>query len=144
MTVPDAVLVYDGDCPYCSVAARALARLDDVAAISWYDPAAQAFLEAQFGETPFAMFLVDRRRDRVYGGRSAARELATRAGTPSLVGTLVRDNYDRIARAVGVASGRGRDPDDYHDTYRLTADGEALFERLASAADPRPTELVGR
>jgi predicted DCC family thiol-disulfide oxidoreductase YuxK len=143
MNSPDAVLVYDGDCPYCSVAARALARLDDVVAISWYDPTAQAFLEAQFDGTPFAMFLVDRRRSRVYGGRSAARELATRAGTPSLVGSLVRDNYDRIAAAVGAASGRGRDPDDFHDVYRLADDAAALYERLVSAADSRPAELVG-
>ncbi len=143
MTSPDAVLVYDGDCPYCSIAARALRRLDDVAAVSWYDPAAQAFLSAQFGETPFAMFLVDRARDRVYGGRSAARELADRAGTPGIVGALVRDNYDRIAAAVGVASGRGRDPDDANEMYPLTDEGRARFDDLLAAADPKPADLVG-
>lgn len=29
----DAVLIYDGECAYCSVAASALKRLDDVEAI---------------------------------------------------------------------------------------------------------------
>jgi hypothetical protein len=143
MTAPDAVLVYDGDCPYCSIAARALRRLDDVAAVSWYDAAAQAFLSAQFGETPFAMFLVDRAQDRVYGGRSAARELADRAGTPGIVGALVRDNYDRIAAAVGVASGRGRDPDDASEVYPLTDEGRARFDDLLAAADPKPDLLEG-
>ena len=138
----DAVLIYDGECPYCSVAARTLEALDRVGAISWYDEAAQAFLDAQFGETPFAMFLVDRRRGRVYAGRSAAEELADRAGTPGIVGSLVRDNYDRIANVVGAASGRGRDPDDYHEIYQLSEDAAGLFERLVAAASEQPESIV--
>jgi hypothetical protein len=137
----DAVLVYDGECAYCSVAAKALRRLDDVGALSWYDDAAQSFLRAQFGETPFAMFLVDRRLGRVYGGGHAAKELADRAGTPEIVGSLVRDNYDRIARAVGTASGRDRDPDDFHDSYPLTDGARALFDELVARAEERPDDL---
>jgi hypothetical protein len=128
------VLIYDGECPYCSVAARALEELDDVGAISWYDEPAQRFLDAQFGGTPFAMVLVDSVEKRVYAGRSAAQELADRAGMPGIVGSLVRDNYETIARVVGLASGRGRDPDDYHDTYDLTADGATRFDDLADAS----------
>jgi hypothetical protein len=138
----DAVLIYDGECPYCSVAARALESLEKVGAISWYDDAAQSFLGAQFDEAPFAMFLVDRRRNRVYAGRSAAEELADRAGTPGIVGSLVRENYDRIARVVGLASGRGRDPDDYHDIYPLGDAAAASFGRVASAAAARPEALA--
>ncbi|GGJ02954.1 hypothetical protein GCM10008995_10930 [Halobellus salinus] len=138
----DAVLIYDGECPYCSVAARTLEALDRVGAISWYDDDAQAFLGAQFGEAPFAMFLVDRRRERVYAGRSAAEELADRAGTPGVVGALVRDNYDRIATVVGIASGRGRAPDDYHDIYRLDDEASALFDRLAAAAAEQPESIA--
>jgi hypothetical protein len=130
----DAVLVYDGDCPYCSVAAVALRKLRSIGAVSWYDDEAQEFLQAQFGETPFAMFLVDRRRNRVYAGRSAAEELAERAGTPGIVSSLVRDRYDDIARVVGLASGRGRDPDDYHEIYPLDDDAAALFDALAARA----------
>lgn len=138
----DAVLIYDGECPYCSVAARTLEALDTVGAISWYDDAAQAFLDAQFGDTPFAMFLVDRRRERVYAGRSAAKELADRAGTPEIVGSLVRDNYDRIAAVVGAASGRGRDPDDYHDIYQLDEGASTLFDRLVTASRDRPESIA--
>ncbi|MDS0299019.1 DCC1-like thiol-disulfide oxidoreductase family protein [Halogeometricum sp. S1BR25-6] len=141
MSEYESVLVYDGECPYCSVAARALRELDDVGAISWYDDAAQAFLERQFGEAPFAMVLVDRREGRVYAGRSAAEELAERAGTPGLVSSLVRDNYDRIARVVGAASGRGRDPDDYHEAYDLTDDAAARFDALVDSAAERPAAL---
>jgi predicted DCC family thiol-disulfide oxidoreductase YuxK len=138
----DAVLIYDGECPYCSVAARALKKLDDVAAISWYEETAQRVLEAQFGETPFAMVLVDRRLNRVYAGRSAAKELADRAGMPGIVGSLVRDNYERIADVVGKASGRGRDPDDYHDEYPLADDVRALFDDLVDASEDRPEALA--
>jgi predicted DCC family thiol-disulfide oxidoreductase YuxK len=141
MRAYSAVLVYDGECPYCSIAAKALENVDDVGAISWYDDAAQSFLEAQFGETPFAMFLVDRDRGRVYGGRAAAQELADRAGMPGIVGSLVRDNYDRIAKAVGAASGRGRDPDDYHETYPLGDAARDHFDALVENAAARPAEL---
>ena len=138
----DAVLIYDGECPYCSVAARTLEALDRVGAISWYDDDAQALLDAQFGEAPFAMFLVDERRERVYAGRSAAKELADRAGTPGIVGSLVRDNYDRIAKVVGVASGRGRAPDDYHEIYPLGDDAAALFDGLVAAAAEQPESIA--
>ncbi|SFG80927.1 Predicted thiol-disulfide oxidoreductase YuxK, DCC family [Halopelagius inordinatus] len=137
----DAVLIYDGECAYCSIAAKALRKLDRVGAISWYDDASQAFLEAQFGETPFAMFLVDRREGRVYAGGDAAEELADRAGTPGIVGSLVRDNYDRIAATVGAVTGRDRDPDDYHETYPLADEARALFDGLLESAEERPEAL---
>jgi predicted DCC family thiol-disulfide oxidoreductase YuxK len=132
----DAVLIYDGDCPYCSVAATALRRVEAVGAVPWRGEAAQSFLTAQFDrdEAPFAMFLVDERRGRVYAGRAAAEELAERAGTPNVVGSLVRENYDRIAAAVGAASGRDRDPDDYHAIYPLDAAARERFGALREAA----------
>ncbi len=133
----DSVLIYDGECPYCSVAARALEAIDDIGAISWYDDPAQEFLEAQFGDTPFAMVLVDESEKTVYGGRAAAEELTDRAGMPGLVGSLVRDNYESIAKVVGLASGRGRDPDDVHERYELTEAGAAAFEALVANSQDR-------
>jgi hypothetical protein len=132
----DAVLVYDGECPYCSVAATALRRIDRIGAVSWYDEAARAFLRAQFDAEPFAMVLADRLRGRVYAGRAAARDLADRAGLPSPVGGAVSANYETIAGVVGRLSGRDRDPAPYHDTYRLSAAARERFDALAAAADP--------
>lgn len=132
-----AVLIYDGECPYCSIAARALEQVDDIGAISWYDEAAQSFLQAQFDATPFAMVLVDGTTGTVYGGRSAAEELAERAGIPGLVGSLVRENYESIARIVGLASGRGRDPADLHERYELTDTGREAYASLATQAVDR-------
>jgi hypothetical protein len=77
----------------------------------------------------------------VYAGRSAAQELADRAGTPGIVGGLVRENYDRIADVVGTLSGRGRDPADVHDTYPLADEAGDLVPSLRSAADEAPAAL---
>ncbi len=132
MTSP--VLIYDGDCPYCSMAAVALERLDDIAALSWYADPVEAFLHAQFDAQPFAMILVDPGRETVYAGRSAAQELADRAGTPEIVGSLVRQNYETIAGVVGSLTRRGRDPADYHDQYPLAAAAKPNLQRLEVAA----------
>lgn len=137
MSEYDSVLIYDGECPYCSIAARALEEIDDIGAISWYDDAAQEFLEAQFGETPFAMVLVDESEQAVFAGKAAAKQLSDRAGMPGLVGSLVRDNYESIAKVVGLASGRGRDPDDVHERYELTEAGAAAFEALVANSQDR-------
>ncbi|MES3160142.1 MAG: DUF393 domain-containing protein [Halorubrum sp.] len=139
---PDApVLIFDGDCPYCSIAAVALRRLDGVVAVPWNAEPVGPFLDAQFDARPFAMVLVDPAEARVYAGRSAAEELAERAGTPGIVGGLVRDNYDRIASVVGALSGRSRDPDDFHDTCDLTTAAADLVDSLrpAASAPPEPS-----
>jgi len=135
------VLIFDGDCPYCSVAAIALRRLEGVVAVPWEADPVGPFLDAQFGSRPFAMVFVDPVERRVYAGRSAAEELADRAGTPGIVGGLVRDNYDRIADVVGKLSGRGRDPADVHETYRLTDAASDLVDDLRPAASERPEAL---
>ena len=132
------VLIFDGDCPYCSMAAVALRRLEGVEAVPWEADPVGPFLDAQFGARPFAMVLVDPGERVVYAGRSAAEELADRAGTPGIVGGLVRDNYERIAGVVGALSGRGRDPADVHDTYDLNDDAAALVGTLRGAASEPP------
>lgn len=137
----DAVLIYDGECPYCSIAARALERTQRVGAVSWYDDAAQSFLAAQFGETPFAMVLADREEGRVYAGREAARELAERAGFPGAVGSTVGNNYDAIAGFVGKLTGRDREMDPYHDTYDLTDAAREQFDDVAAVATAGPPWL---
>ena len=71
--LPDyhAVLVYDGDCPFCSAASSALRRLDGVGTVPWADEAAQSFLDAQFGDVPFALIFADAVRT-VAGARDEA------------------------------------------------------------------------
>ena len=134
---PDAtrsVLIFDGDCPFCSAAATALRQLDDAGAIPWNDEAAQRFLEAQFGETPFVLAFVDADAERVWVGREAARELCERAGLPVLVGDVVGDNYESIADAVRRVTGVDGEPDPYHGAFSLAADAATRFDALASNA----------
>ena len=129
------VLIYDGDCVYCSVAAKALRRLGDVGAVSWDDETAQRFLHAQFGEEPFAMFLVDLNEETVYAGRTAASELSERAGLPSVASDLVASEYGGISKVVGVASRREREPDDYHGRYDLRDRARPEAESLVETAE---------
>nr|WP_223301806.1 DCC1-like thiol-disulfide oxidoreductase family protein [Haladaptatus sp. R4] len=97
MTEYHAILVFDGDCPFCSAAASVLRRVRGVGAIPWDAEAAQSFLEAQFDATPFALVFADNEEGRVYVGREAARELCERAGVPVLIRDVVGDNYESIA-----------------------------------------------
>lgn len=126
------ILIYDGDCPFCSAASTAMRQLDDVGVAPWDDPAAQAFLEAQFDETPFALFFVDREAERIWAGRAAASELCHRAGMPVLIQDVVDENYETIADAIRFVSGLEREVDPYHDDYPLSADAIALFDDLAA------------
>jgi len=128
------VLVYDGECPFCSAAATALRRVPGVGASSHYDEPAQRFLAAQFSDVPFALVFADVEGERVYVGREAARELCERAGLPVLVSDLVGENYESIADAVRSVAGLDRDPDPYHDALPLTPDARAAFDDLAAAA----------
>ena len=130
----DAVLVFDGECPFCSAAASALRRLPGVGAVAWEHDVAQSFLDAQFDEVPFALVFVDRETERVYVGREAARELCDRAGTPTLVQDIVGDNYESIADAIRTVTGVDGDPDPYHGVYPLADDARERFDDLAANA----------
>ena len=130
-----AILIYDGDCPFCSAASTAVRHLEDVGVIAWDDPAAQAFLEAQFGERPFAMFFVDREVETVWAGKAAARELCHRAGMPVFVEDVVDENYERVADAIRSVAGLESDVDPYNDAYPLADSAADCFGALASKGD---------
>lgn len=128
------VLVFDGDCPFCSAAATALRRVDDVGALKWDHEAARTLLEAQFGDPPFALFLVDRDRRAIWAGEAAASELCDRAGMPVLVQDVVGDNYESLADAIRFVSGVEREPDPYHGRYPLADEAADRFDELAANA----------
>lgn len=133
------VLVYDGECPFCSAAATALRRIPSVGAIAHGDEAARRFLDAQFAEAPFALVFADVEEGRVYTGREAARELCERAGLPVLVSDVVGENYETVADAVRRVAGLDRGPDPYHDVLPMTDAARAAFDDLADAAWSTPT-----
>jgi predicted DCC family thiol-disulfide oxidoreductase YuxK len=141
------VLLFDGDCPFCSAAASALRRLEGVGAVAWSDERAQAFLEAQFGETPFALVFVDAGPDAahdagtVYVGRAAARELCERAGMPALIQDVVGDNYESVADAIRTVTGVEGDPDPYHGTYPLAEGARERVDALADGAGSMPRRM---
>ena len=129
------VLVYDGECPFCSAAATALRRVPGVGAVSHYDEPARRFLEAQFDDVPFALVFADVEEGRVYVGREAARELCERAGLPVLVSDLVGENYESTAEAVRAVAGADREMDPYHDVVPMTDAAREAFCPLADDAE---------
>ncbi|WP_049928511.1 DCC1-like thiol-disulfide oxidoreductase family protein [Halopiger goleimassiliensis] len=128
------ILVYDGDCPFCSAAATAVRQLEEVGIVAWDDPATRRFLEAQFDGTPFALFFVDCETDRIWAGRAAASEVCRRAGMPVLVQDVVDENYERIADAIRFVAGVDRGIDPYHDVYPLSAAASQRVDDLAASA----------
>jgi len=126
------ILLYDGDCPFCSAASTAMRQLEGVGVVPWDEPAAQEFLEAQFGTVPFALFFVDSEAETVWAGRAAASELCERAGMPVLVQDIVGENYERVADAIQSVTGTDREIDPYHDAYPIADDAAALFDELAA------------
>ncbi len=130
----EAVMIFDGECPFCSAAATALRRLDTVGVVPWEDEAAQSFLDAQFGEVPFLLALVDPAEDTIYLGRTAARELCERAGLPEIVGSLVRDNYETVADAVQRTATSEATLDRYHGTVSISEPATDHLESLFGQA----------
>lgn len=135
------VLIYDGDCPFCSAASSALRRVDGVGAVAWEAESAQAFLEAQFEDVPFALVFVDGEEDSVRVGRDAAAELCGRAGVPTLVQDIVGDNYESIADAVRTVSGVDREPDPYHGSYDLSPTAHERYSDLVEEATWMPLRM---
>jgi hypothetical protein len=136
----EAVLIYDGDCTVCDATSRAAEVVADVGVVPWQDEPAQRFLREQFGQAPFAMFLVEPEEERVYAGESAARALADRAGMPGVVSEVLEHSYDDVADIVGIVTQRDRDVDDHDDVY-VMRDGAAdacpaLLDRAGDVALP--------
>lgn len=136
MTGPafDGVLVFDGDCPFCSAAATAVRRVDGVGAVAHGDPEARRFLEAQFETAPFALVFADVRDERVYLGRDAAVELCERAGLPVLVQDVVGENYESLADAVRTVPGVDGDLDTYHGAYPMASAARDAYAEMADVA----------
>ncbi|XGI84158.1 DCC1-like thiol-disulfide oxidoreductase family protein [Halorutilales archaeon Cl-col2-1] len=132
---PDSVIIYDGECPFCSTASRALERLEDVGAVSWYDDEAQWFLEAEFGETPFVLFLVDSEEGKVYAGGDAAEELADRAGLPGLVGDLLGDRYETVSEVIRKVTRTEGSPESFDGVYEIEDEANDLFDELAEVSE---------
>ena len=128
------IVLYDANCPYCSVITKALHQVKDLGAVSWEEPPAQSFLEAQFGETPFTVIFVNVTEGQVYAGNAAARELALQTGIPNLISKIVENEFDRIDATINTLGGHETDTESFHGEFELTEDGRAAFDDLAYIA----------
>ncbi len=128
----DGVVLFDGDCPVCSRTAGAIRRIDNVGVVAWAAEPSRAFLAEEFDEVPFSMVFIDAEAELIYVGEAAAKELADRAGMPSLVSSFLEEHYHTIATTLQRTVGSGIDPDPASGTFDLTASDE--YEMLADAA----------
>lgn len=137
------VVIFDGECPVCSRTAGIIRRIDDVGVVAWSDEASQAFLAAEFDEIPFSMVFVDGEAEVIYVGEAAAKELAERAGAPSMFSTFLKNHYHTMATALQRTVGSGVDPDPTGGRFDLSATDEyAGLLDAAVAVDGDITDAV--
>lgn len=122
------LLIYDGSNALFRTAAELLAcRSADLVPVAWGSAPAQAFLEAQFGDRPFAFMLVEGGSVHV-GAATVDRVLRDRGVDPSVAAVLER-LYPPVAGPFGRVV-HGREPADLHGTFPLTDDAREHADRL--------------
>ena len=130
----EAVLIFDGECPFCSAAATALRRLPKVGVLAWNHDAARQFLTAQFDEPPFTLVFVDVTADQMWLGRAATGELCDRASLPTFVQDLVEDDFERITDTVRVAVGSTQYAANLGGNHSLSEAATAKYDKFATTA----------
>jgi hypothetical protein len=127
------LLIYDGSTPWFrTVAATLTGRTDDLVPVAWEDPAVQAFLDAQFGDRPFAFLLVEGAS--VHAGEAAVARLLERWGVDPPVADLLERLYPPVSGPFGRAV-HGREPAALHGTFELTDAARDRLEPLRRGYD---------
>jgi hypothetical protein len=122
------ILVYDaGAAPFRAVADRLASRSEGLVPVAWGSEPVQAFLEAQFGERPFSLVLVE--GSSVHVGETAVDRLLDGWGVDPTVATLLTRLYPPVAGPFGRVF-HGREPADLHGTFPLSDAARSHADRL--------------
>lgn len=122
------LLVYDGSVEVLRATAEALtARAADLRAVAWDRPEVQAFLEAQFGDRPFALILVE--DDTVHVGSATVRRVLEAQDLPEAVVDLFEEAYPAVSGPFGRLV-HGREPADLDGSFPLAAAARPHVESL--------------
>ncbi len=122
------LLVYDGSNALFRAAAEAVTgRSERVAAVRWGAEPVQSFLEAQFGDRPFAFILVE--GDAVHVGEETVGRVLRRGGVAEPVVEGLRRTYSAVAGPF-TAVVHGRRAADLHGTFELRPEAAAHLEEL--------------
>lgn len=133
------LLIYDGSNALFRAAADLLTRrADGLVPVAWGSEPVQAFLEAQFGDRPFAFILVE--ESSVHVGESAVDRLLRDRGVDPAVASVLERLYPPVADPFGRAV-HGREPADLHGTFPLTDAARAHLDPLRRAYEI-PVESV--
>jgi predicted DCC family thiol-disulfide oxidoreductase YuxK len=104
--VMDEIVVYDGDCPFCRLAATTASLLLGLEKLDFDSSDAQRLLEDEFEDPGFTLYLFE--EDTVYFGGEASRRVAERVGLPQFLAELVSRHYLQLAGLLSVLTGRRR------------------------------------
>lgn len=130
-----ALLVYDGDCPYCRMFASFMDALGGVSTVPFSDERAQAVLEVLFSEPGFTMYVVTTERVS-WGGRAAFRA-GRRVGLPVVLSGFVADHYRGIASFITWLTGRDRTYESPETCETCKIETDQGGERALTAAEKR-------
>lgn len=100
------IVVYDGNCPFCRLAATSASLLLDLEKLDFDSSDAQRLLENEFEDPGFTLYLFE--EDTVYFGGEASRRVAERVGLPQFLAELVSRHYLQLAGLLSVLTGRRR------------------------------------
>lgn len=120
----DKIVIYDGECTYCTMASLTVEKLDeDIGIKDWNSDFSQSFLEAQFDSFPFSVFFVDREEEKIWVGDSAIDMIAGQSNYTNPTRSIVADNYRCISSTISKLSGRDREIERSFDgMHKLTDD----------------------
>jgi hypothetical protein len=126
--VTQSLLVYDGSTDLFRRAAETVTRCAaDITPVPWESAPIQAFLQAQFDETPFAFILIA--GDSVHVGETAVKEALESLDVAPSVARLAEQLYPSAAEPFGRVV-HGQAPADLHGTFPLDEQAKAHIESL--------------
>ena len=131
--MPPAVLLYDGRRrAFRALADRFAGSAADLVTARLESTPARRFLEAQFGDRPFAVVLVE--GESVHAGSAAVRRVLRRRGAGPVAGLAARA-YPTIAPAFGRVV-HGREPADLDGTFSLADAAREPLSALRGVSIP--------
>ncbi|MDS0221690.1 hypothetical protein NDI54_10065 [Haloarcula sp. S1AR25-5A] len=122
------LLVYDGSTDLFRRAAETVTHCaTDITPVPWESDSIQAFLQAQFDDSPFAFILIE--GESVHVGEAAVKEALEQLNIAPPVARLVEQAYPTAAAPFGRVV-HGQVPAEIHGTFPLDPTAKAHIEPL--------------
>lgn len=127
-----AILVYDGSNRLFRTIGETVADRSSLTALPWHSDPAQAFLDAQFGGTPFVFVLIE--DDTVHVGDVAISRLGKKSGLPASLTRLLARGYRPVSGPFGRVVHR-RAPANINGSFPLDPAAKVALESVGKTDD---------